>query len=87
MRDQICICMHILFKGSTFVQIPTLSNFQGQDLNLAANQDDIEVWIGSQPCNVTSLSANQIVCTPPKQQPEPTDRHGRPSGALPLVQV
>ncbi len=35
----------------------------------ASKEADMRVFIGSQNCNVTSLSANQLTCKPPDSQP------------------
>jgi len=41
----------------------------GKNLNRAAKESDIKVRIGTQYCNVTSLSLNQLTCKPPDHQP------------------
>ncbi|XP_076061241.1 plexin-B-like [Oratosquilla oratoria] len=73
-----------LYKGDTLV-------IEGEKLNLAADESDVVVTIGTAPCNVTSLAATQLVCTPPEHQPAPTNEHGalpRPEDPhLPLVVV
>ena len=41
----------------------------GQNLNRAARETDIRVAIGTELCNVTSVSPNQLTCKPPDRQP------------------
>lgn len=61
---------------------------QGENLNLASDETDVNVTIGTKHCNVTSLALTQLVCNPPESQPSPTDETGRPSDSgLPLVVV
>uniref|UniRef100_A0A336MLE9 CSON001779 protein n=1 Tax=Culicoides sonorensis TaxID=179676 RepID=A0A336MLE9_CULSO len=70
------------YKGDTLV-------IEGENLNIASDESDVNVTIGMMPCNVTSLAMSQLVCTPPKQQPDPTDENGveQSSSGLPLVVV
>lgn len=58
-----------LYKGDTLV-------IEGENLNIASDETDVNVTIGTKQCNVTSLALTQLVCTPPEQQPEPTDELG-----------
>ena len=70
-----------LYKGDTLV-------IEGENLNYASDEFDVNVTVGTQPCNVTSLALTQLVCTPPDQQPAGTDEHGRKTEqGLPLVVV
>ncbi|XP_066956195.1 plexin-B-like isoform X2 [Macrobrachium rosenbergii] len=70
-----------LYKGDTLV-------IEGENLNLASDESDVNVTIGTQKCNVTSLALTQLVCTPPEHQPPPTDELGRSTDVdLPLVVV
>ncbi|CAG0883074.1 unnamed protein product [Cyprideis torosa] len=70
-----------LYKGDTLV-------IEGENLNLAADEADVNVTVGTVSCNVTSLALSQLVCTPPEQQPYGTDELGVPSpNNLPLVVV
>lgn len=69
------------FKGDSLV-------IEGENFRLATSESEINVTIGNQICNLTSLASNQIVCLPPEIQPEPTDEFGRPTPIyLPLVVV
>ncbi|XP_063707390.1 plexin-B isoform X3 [Culicoides brevitarsis] len=69
------------YKGDTLV-------IEGENLNVASDESDVNVTIGMMPCNVTSLALSQLVCTPPKEQPEATDENGVvQSTGLPLVVV
>ncbi|CAL4110360.1 unnamed protein product [Meganyctiphanes norvegica] len=43
----------------------------GKNLDHASQEGDVEVRIGGEFCNVTSLSRNQLTCKPPKEQPAP----------------
>ena len=52
------------YKGDALV-------IEGQYLNLAADETDVEVRIGSGRCNVTSLTKTQMLCTPPQVAPAP----------------
>lgn len=70
-----------LYKGDTLV-------IEGERLNAANDETDVSVRIGTKQCNVTSLAVTQLVCTPPDQQPEPTDDLGIETPTdLPLVVV
>lgn len=70
-----------LYKGDTLV-------IEGEKINYAADESDIRVTIGGMPCNVTSLAAGQLVCSPPMDQPPPTDERGISTPErLPLVVV
>ncbi|XP_055371957.1 plexin-B isoform X2 [Condylostylus longicornis] len=70
-----------LYKGDTLV-------IEGEYLNGASDETDVNVTIGQQQCNVTSLALTQLVCTPPEQQPLPTDEFGIETQLnLPLVVV
>lgn len=70
-----------LYKGDTLV-------IEGENLNLACDESDVMVTVGTQQCNVTSLALTQLVCTPPAQQPISTDENGNENDIdLPLVVV
>lgn len=70
-----------LYKGDTLV-------IEGERINAAADESDVKVTIGRFPCNVTSLAATQLVCTPPEDQPPPTDERSLATPErLPLVVV
>lgn len=70
-----------LYKGDTLV-------IEGERLNVASDETDVNVTIGTQPCNVTSLAFTQLVCTPPDTQPAATDENGVDTPEdLPLVVV
>lgn len=70
-----------LYKGDTLV-------IEGENLNLASDETDVNVTIGTRSCNVTSLAATQLVCTPPEVQPTGTDEIGiKTESGLPLVVV
>ncbi|XP_014213293.1 plexin-B [Copidosoma floridanum] len=70
-----------LYKGDTLV-------IEGENLNYASDESDVNVTVGAQLCNVTSLATSQLVCTPPDQQPAGTDEYGlRTEQGLPLVVV
>ncbi|XP_044251246.1 plexin-B [Drosophila takahashii] len=70
-----------LYKGDSLV-------IEGELLNLAADEYDVNVTIGTTQCNITSLALTQLLCIPPEQQPLPTDENGvDQSTDLPLVVV
>lgn len=70
-----------LYKGDTLV-------IEGEMLNVAADESDVKVTIGTSQCNVTSLTLTQLLCTPPEKQPAPTDENGvEQINDLPLVVV
>ncbi|KAL1130244.1 hypothetical protein AAG570_013182 [Ranatra chinensis] len=70
-----------LYKGDTLV-------IEGENLNYACDESDVNVTIGTAGCNVTSLAMTQLVCTPPLAQPSSTDEKGFPTDTgLPLVVV
>ncbi|XP_052780428.1 plexin-A1-like isoform X2 [Mya arenaria] len=61
---------------------PTLHNFtetqrntkviviKGQNLNVAATAEDVQVLIGCDECNVTTLEHDRVICTPPASAPK-----------------
>lgn len=57
------------YKGDTLV-------IEGENLNRASDETDVSVTIGIRSCNLTSLTMNQLVCTPPEMQPANTDENG-----------
>lgn len=70
-----------VFKGEMLI-------IEGMDLTLAAEKQDVHVWVGSEVCNVTLLSPSQIACEPPPSQPAGVDIHGNPDSKVkPLVVV
>ncbi|XP_063990960.1 plexin-B [Diachasmimorpha longicaudata] len=69
------------YKGDTLV-------IEGENLNYASDETDVNVTVGTALCNVTSLAHAQLVCTPPDQQPAATDEMGiKTDRGLPLVVV
>lgn len=69
------------FKGDSLV-------IEGENLRLATSESEVNVTIGIEACNLTSLAPNQIICMAPEVQPEPTDEFGRRTPIyLPLVVV
>lgn len=55
---------------------------------MACDESDVNVTIGIDVCNVTSLANTQLVCIPPQIQPNPTDDYGFPTkNGLPLIVV
>lgn len=57
-------------------------------MRLASTEGEINVTIGTRPCNLTSLSMTQLVCLPPEVQPTGTDELGRRTeNNLPMVVV
>lgn len=55
---------------------------------MACDESDVNVTIGMEVCNVTSLANTQLVCIPPQYQPSSTDDYGLPTKpGLPLVVV
>ncbi|KAL9872786.1 plexin-B isoform X2 [Glossina fuscipes] len=70
-----------LYKGDTLV-------IEGELLNIASDESDVNVTIGIGQCNVTSLTLTQLLCTPPEKQPIPTDESGlEQTSDFPLVVV
>jgi plexin A len=71
----------------TYVKDPTYENFtdyikvyngdalviEGRHLNSASDRTDVRVTIGSDYCNITSLTSTQLLCLPPSHQPPPGD--------------
>jgi len=48
----------------------------GQNLNRASKETDVRVRIGTEYCNVTSVSLNQLTCKPPDSQPPALNEDG-----------
>ncbi|KAH8283417.1 hypothetical protein KR054_011013 [Drosophila jambulina] len=70
-----------LYKGDSLV-------IEGELLNLAADEYDVNVTIGTAQCNITSLALTQLLCIPPENQPFATDENGIEQAIdLPLVVV
>lgn len=59
----------------------------GANLDRASTELDVEVRIGSEFCNVTSLSRSQLTCRPPVEQPLPLPNANNDRNDLPLVVV
>lgn len=55
-----------VYKGDALV-------IEGRHLNAASDQNDVRVTIGSDFCNITSLTQTQLLCVPPASQPPPND--------------
>jgi len=58
------------YKGESLV-------IEGANLRSAASESEIKVTIGTYPCNVTSLTMNQLICSPPDAYPSATDEFGQ----------
>ena len=43
--------------------------FQGKNMNLAATEKEVRVFVGQSHCNVTSLTSDAMYCVPPSEQP------------------
>ncbi|XP_076344644.1 plexin-B-like isoform X2 [Tachypleus tridentatus] len=70
-----------LYKGESLV-------IEGEYLRLASTEFEVNVSIGTRPCNLTSLAMTQLVCLPPEDQPQGTDELGRSTtNTLPMVVV
>ncbi|XP_064473748.1 plexin-B-like isoform X2 [Ornithodoros turicata] len=70
-----------LYKGESLV-------IEGENLRLASTESEVNVTIGTRPCNITSLAMNQLVCMPPEVQPAGTDEVGRwTDNSYPMVVV
>ncbi|XP_015793717.1 plexin-B-like [Tetranychus urticae] len=73
-----------LYTGESLV-------IDGDNLRLAASETDVNVTIGNRPCNLTSLTMNQLVCLPPTEayaMSSYTDLFGRSTETnLPVVVV
>ncbi|KAF8794646.1 Plexin-B like protein [Argiope bruennichi] len=68
-----------LYKGESLV-------IEGENLRLASTESEVNVTIGTRPCNLTSLASTQLVCVPPEVQPAGTDEIGRRTeSGLPMV--
>lgn len=57
-------------------------NINGQNIDKACQELDVEVRIGNSFCNVTSLSRQQLTCKPPDSQPPALDSEGQINGEL-----
>ncbi|XP_017783638.1 PREDICTED: plexin A3 [Nicrophorus vespilloides] len=55
-------------------------NINGQNIDRACQETDVEVRIGNSFCNVTSLSRQQLTCRPPETQPSALDELGQANG-------
>jgi hypothetical protein len=64
-----------VYKGDQLV-------IEGHRLDVASELGEVRVMIGSEYCNITSLTATQLLCTPPQFQPPP---EGDSSDNLPQV--
>ncbi|XP_056647195.1 plexin-A4 [Diorhabda sublineata] len=63
-------------------------NINGQNIDRACQESDVQVLIGRSTCNVTSLSRQQLTCRPPETQPPAINEQDVPNGeALPEVVV
>lgn len=63
-------------------------NINGLNIDRACQESDVEVRIGNNFCNVTSLSRQQLTCRPPETQPPGHGENGEVNGeVLPEVVV
>ncbi|RZC36560.1 plexin-B [Asbolus verrucosus] len=75
-------------EAQLLVKIGDTLVIEGENLNMASDETDVVVTIGTKPCNVTGLAMSQLVCSPPEQQPLDTDENGvKTDTNLPLVVV
>jgi hypothetical protein len=56
-------------------------------LDEAATKDDVKVFVGVGQCNVTSVSSENIYCTPPTSQPRLRDDGKQRADGIPRVFV
>lgn len=52
-------------------------SFQGENLDLAINKDEVKAMIGVGICSVKTLTKNHLYCEPPTEQPVPQHRAKR----------
>ncbi|XP_055999844.1 plexin-B-like isoform X4 [Ostrea edulis] len=62
-------------------------DIKGSRLDEAANKDDVKVFVGVDQCNVTSVSSENIYCTPPTNQPHLRDDGKQRTDGIPRVFV
>ena len=60
---------------------------QGQDLDLACGPSEVTVLIGMVECRVKSLSTDNLLCTPPVDQPPGVTAGREDVNKLPIVEV
>lgn len=90
------LAMFLMYSNPEYKRFPEEIKFyksdyltiNGSNLDRASSESDITVRIGSELCNVTSLSRTQLTCKPPLLQPEALNWRGQPdNGQLPDVVV
>ncbi|KFD65944.1 hypothetical protein M514_03899 [Trichuris suis] len=60
---------------------------EGSNLNFGSSIRDIQVTIGSEPCNVTLLASTQLICQPTRRVARSADNGGRQSQGRVQVRV
>lgn len=79
---------YTMFSNNVKLYSGDILVIEGENLNIACDESDIRVTIGTEPCNITSLTTNQLSCIPPISQPLGTDHNNiNTHNGLPLVMV
>lgn len=61
---------------------------EGHNLGQATTKAEVNVTVGLEACNLTSLMADKLICLPPKDQPLGTDETGKKTkNGLPMVVI
>ncbi|KAM8974568.1 plexin-B2 isoform 2-T2 [Pelodytes ibericus] len=58
-------------------QVNNLINAKGNNLNLAMTIQEAKAFVGEGPCKISTLTATDLYCIPPEEQPQPRRRHKR----------
>ncbi|XP_077121034.1 plexin-B2 isoform X1 [Ranitomeya variabilis] len=58
-------------------QVNTFINAKGNQLNAAMTIEEAEAYVGDEPCKINTLTATDLYCVPPEEQPAPRKRHKR----------
>ncbi|KAG8577428.1 hypothetical protein GDO81_010173 [Engystomops pustulosus] len=58
-------------------QVNNFINAKGDKLNAAMTIEEAEAFVGQGVCKINTLTATDLYCVPPEQQPPPMNRHKR----------
>ncbi|KAM9311722.1 plexin-B2 [Gastrophryne carolinensis] len=65
------------FTDGIVKQVSKLINAKGHNLNAAMTMHEARAFVGDQNCTINTLTATDLYCVPPGEQPQPRKRHKR----------
>lgn len=65
------------FTDGIKTKVNNLINAKGNKLNAAMTIEEAKAFVGEEICKISTLTATDLYCTPPEEQPPPRKRHKR----------